>query len=59
MKAGNDFEDLKNISMDICYEGLSPHDPDILCEGLVNNYAPHVSIHQALMEYEFGFVVLI
>ncbi|ELU16409.1 hypothetical protein CAPTEDRAFT_213629 [Capitella teleta] len=42
VKPGNSYEDLKNLTMQLCYEVVPPYDPDLLCEGALDNYGPHV-----------------
>ena len=40
--AGNSYEDLKNLTMQICYTVVPPMDPDLLCEGASYTLGPHV-----------------
>ena len=40
---GLDFEDIRDIAVDVCYgivEGV--YHPDLICPGIVDNFGPHV-----------------
>lgn len=41
---GASYEEIKNITMDICYRIVPPagFDPDKLCDAILDTYAPHV-----------------
>ena len=42
VKRGNDYDDIKNMTMYLCYDLVPPYDPDLLCEPTLDRYLPHV-----------------
>jgi hypothetical protein len=40
------------MTMQICYELVPPMDPDLLCEGALDNYGPHVCLGFHLIAFD-------